>query len=58
MIEERKVSLDHVLGDVRTENGLVGISSKSSKELKCKIVNGNESVNIAIAEHVHVNTGI
>jgi hypothetical protein len=40
---------------VRPEDRLVGVGTEAAKEGKGRVVHGNQSVSIAVAEHVNVN---
>jgi hypothetical protein len=56
VIQEGKISLNHIFGDMWAENRDVGVGSETPQELESKVIGWKEGVDIAIAEHVDSNT--
>lgn len=55
VIQEFKISLNHIFGDMRSKDRYVRIGSEATQELQSEVVRRDESVNEAITEHVHSN---
>lgn len=56
VVQEGNVCLNHIFWHVRPEDRDVGIGTKTSQKLEGKIIRRDESVNIALTEHIDANT--